>query len=259
MAILNSSPPIAPGQPIGFLIVLSRLPRQKNRHPYWTCQCQCGNTTIVDEYNLRTGHTKSCGCLRVRTIQKQSTKHGKAPRKGRPAEYSIWKNIRARTMNPRNKGFSSYGGRGIFLCSRWHEFENFFVDMGPRPSPAYSIERKDNNGPYSPENCLWGTRLEQANNKRNNILLTIKGETHTLAQWARIIHVRYGVVLDRFRRGLPNEEIIASAVRKRPAHLLTFQEKSLTVTEWAKILGKNRSTLNERLRRGWPIEKVLST
>jgi len=100
-------------------------------------------------------------------------------------EFRSWAMMRERCLSLANHAYKDYGGRGIMICERWSKFENFFTDMGPKPSRKHSIERIDNNKGYEPGNCKWATALEQANNKRNNVFLTWDGETRTTAEWSR--------------------------------------------------------------------------
>lgn len=97
--------------------------------------------------------------------------------------------MKARCSNPRSIVWPLYGGRGITVCRRWKAFEAFFADMGPRPSPHHTIERKDNCGDYTPSNCIWATRKQQMNNQRNNHIITFLGKTQTLAQWVDELHM----------------------------------------------------------------------
>ena len=126
-----------------------------------------------------------------------STTHGLA----RKAEYYVWEAIINRCENPRCDAYPWYGARGITVCERWHSVANFYADMGPRPSAKYTIERLDNSGPYSPENCAWVSHLVQARNKRNNRWLTWNGETKTLAEWARTVSFNHKLIHDRLKRG----------------------------------------------------------
>ena len=106
------------------------------------------------------------------------------------SEYSIWSNIRARCNNPNNPNFERYGARGISVCDRWMvDFLNFLEDMGRRPSLNHSIERVDNDGNYTPDNCKWATRKEQARNRRSSRFITFADKTQTLAAWAEEIGI----------------------------------------------------------------------
>lgn len=108
-------------------------------------------------------------------------KHGLSKTK----EYKAWQNMKDRCLNKNSFGYKNYGARGITVYDRWLKFENFYKDMGKAPAPQYSIDRIDNNGNYEPKNCKWAVNLEQQGNKRRNILITHKGETHTIHYWAK--------------------------------------------------------------------------
>lgn len=173
----------------------------------WLCACDCGTERAVDHSGLISGASKSCGCLRRELTRKRSTTHGMS----RSSEHCIWTKMIQRCTNPSDKKYSSYGGRGIAVCESWRKsFQAFYADMGPRPSTGHSIERIDNDGDYSPENCRWATATEQGNNKRNNHMLTFDGRTMTLAQWDRERGFRGGVILYRLQHGWSIEEAITT-------------------------------------------------
>lgn len=112
--------------------------------------------------------------------------------------------MKQRCANPKNYAYSRYGGRGIIVCERWRSsFESFFSDLGPRPSAAHSLDRIDNNGNYEPGNVRWATREEQGNNKRNNRLFELNGETKSLKQWSREFGVGYKNLHKRISKGIP--------------------------------------------------------
>lgn len=136
--------------------------RDKHGKLLWMCLCKCGNLKIISGESLRSGNTKSCGCLHRETMIKVHTKHKMVE----TPEYQIWAGMLTRCRNTKRKGFKNYGGRGIKVCKRWHKFENFLEDMGKRPT-GKSLDRWPNNdGDYEHENCRWATFLEQANNTR---------------------------------------------------------------------------------------------
>ena len=174
------------GRRFGRLVVIGRHPETRVKDTAWLCQCDCGNTKIASGRLMRTGSCRSCGCLRLSNNTRRT--HGLSDTE----EHKIWMGIRRRCLNPNDKLFRLYGGRGVTVCERWLQgsdgkagFACFLDDMGKRPSKQHSVDRIDCNGNYEPDNCRWATMKEQSNNRRNNVLLTFDGRTQTVAQWAR--------------------------------------------------------------------------
>jgi hypothetical protein len=164
----------------------------------WACQCDCGNSIIVFGGNLRSGNTTSCGCSRIT--------HGLSKTK----VHQVWRGMIQRCENPNDQAYKNYGGRGICVSEEWHEFETFFEDMGFPPRGG-TLERKDNNGPYSKENCRWATRREQALNKRSNTLVTAFGKTQSVSEWAKEIMIAERTLHNRlFRAGLAPEKALTA-------------------------------------------------
>lgn len=144
-------------QRFGRLVVLEEAGR-KNGKVTWLCQCDCGKTVPISAGNLKSGNSKSCGCLWV----ERKAKHGWA---GTPT-HKAWRNMLARCYNPNTPYYKYYGGRGIEVCERWWEFENFLADMGEKPK-GKSLDRISPNGNYMLDNCRWSIWQEQQNNTRS--------------------------------------------------------------------------------------------
>lgn len=188
------------GQRFGKLVVIARE-RRDDRATWWLCQCDCGKRNAVRAYVLRGGDARSCGCAR-----RNHLKHGLSD----SPEAFAWSSMRQRCTNPKDPGYKNYGARGITVCDRWlNSFEAFYADMGPRP-PGCSIDRTNNDGPYSPENCRWVPRVAQANNKRRNRRLTLGGRTYTVAEAARKFAIRPSTLKRRLDLGWTPERAVSS-------------------------------------------------
>lgn len=227
----------------------------------WTCKCECGSTPNIPGVNLRTGKTKSCGCFRVDQLQKKLTKHGHAKDGKKSKEYSAWVSMIQRCRNPKSQSYERYGGRGIDICPQWEKFETFLKDMGFAPDKSLSIERDDNNLGYFKGNCRWAKLIEQANNKRSNIILSIDGSSKTLSQWSRISGVKRCTIEHRLENGWGQKEAVMTPAdikfhnKNKPIELDGITH---SLKEWGDLTGKNRITILTRLSRGWTVKDALS-
>lgn len=186
------------GQTFGQLTVIERDPWSGNgRKPvvHWRCRCGCGEIVSVSSYALKTGHTVSCGCRKVK--HREAYKH-------KTRLYNIWKCMRQRCNNPNNPSYRNYGRRGIKVCKDWDEYITFRDwALASGYTSGLTIDRIDVNGDYCPANCRWATAKEQANNTNRNHFLLYKGERLTMAQVAERMGVSYSTVQHRVERGKP--------------------------------------------------------
>ena len=153
---------------------------RRNKYIYQEVRCSCGVVKFVEQTNLRKGVSKSCGCLNAELSSARSTTHGKS----KSPLYAVWNMMKQRCTVPTYRHWADYGGRGITVCDRWLEFENFYADMGDPPFKRASVERKDTNKGYYPENCIWADRDTQNNNTRKSVRFTVNGEELTLKEMA---------------------------------------------------------------------------
>lgn len=160
-----------------------------------------------------------------------------------------------RCLNPMSTVYHFYGGRGIKVCKRWMTFSKFVADMGPRPFPKATIDRKNTNGDYSPNNCRWATHKEQARNKRNNRLLTLDGRTMPMAAWCEELSVSPDRVFARKKLGWSDRDALLTP---RDERMIEFNNERKPMRVWAKQLGIKWSTVWYRLSQGWPVEAVLN-
>jgi len=169
------------------------------------CKCECGAEKIASVHDIRTGKTKSCGCLRREVTARRSTRHGQARVSGRTPAYRIWKAMKRRCFSMSDGSYANYGGRGITVCERWLSFESFALDMG-EPPPGATIDRIDNDGIYEPGNCRWASRKQQNRNTRKNSVVECDGYRACISEWAEITGVKPGTIWARLRAGWPVEK-----------------------------------------------------
>lgn len=211
------------GQRFSRLLVIERdedfvSPRGK-RAAIWKCLCDCGKTAKVSTNSLRSGNTKSCGCYKTEQSRARTTgsanhsyRHGLSSH----PSYNSWLAARHRVLGIKKNSAKNYIDRGITMCDRWlNSFENFVEDMGEKP-PGMTLERKNNDLGYTPENCCWATMTEQARNKRGLLVITIGGVTKIATDWSEETGVKACTILDRIRRGWRPKDAVLTPVGDRP-------------------------------------------
>ena len=181
--------------------------------------------------------------------------------KSRTRAYVIWKSMKQRCYDPKINRYAFYGGAGITVCERWHIFENFLADMGEPPSEKHTLDRKNNLLGYSPENCRWATKAEQANNRSNNKLITFNGKTQSMSQWAKELGISYKKLKQRIRSVDLGKTSLYHAFRCDDIkhRIYSFEGQSKCLTEWANEKGINVTTLHSRInKQGMSFEKAIS-
>lgn len=197
------------GKRFGKLVVIKRADN-RGKHTMWHCICDCGNYTITGASELKSGTTKSCGCLKY---ESRNCIHGLA----KTRLHSIWSKMKDRCLRENVPAYKWYGGRGISICQEWiDDFMNFYNwAMANGYSDDLSIDRIDVNGNYEPDNCRWIPLKEQALNTRNTKFLTYKGQTKTVSEWCEITGIKKTTLLNRIRLGFTAEECIEIPVHKK--------------------------------------------
>lgn len=190
------------GSRFGSWLVLSLADRAPSGPLRWLCRCDCGLEARVIGGNLRGGNSKSC-----RPCAK--TTHGLS----RSRVYETWRNMLSRCGQPSCERYPRYGGRGISVCRQWLSFDVFYADMGPQPD-GKSIERIDNDGDYTPENCRWATHDEQMQNVGHVKFLEWNGERLTRSQWADRVGLHRETIRSRLKRGWTVERALTTPTQK---------------------------------------------
>lgn len=179
-----------------------RLDGYKGKERAWLCRCECGGQKTLPQCSLTMGVRTSCGKCVPRRVHNKS--HGMCE----TAEYFVWLSMKDRCARKKNKAYKNYGARGIKVCDRWMKFSNFIADMGPRPTPEHTVERRDNSLGYSPDNCEWATRHAQSRNRRGLRWLTLNGETRIATDWAPIVGLPKTTIIQRLFNGWSPEETL---------------------------------------------------
>lgn len=217
------------GKRFGRLLVIQRERIANSRNAMWRCRCDCGEFTVAAAGNI--GKTTfSCGCLAKETACALLTgnTYQRTHNMGDSVEYRIWTKMKLRCHDPNNSRYAGWGGRGIKVCKRWRDsFENFFADMGRRPSKRHSLDRIDNDGDYKPSNCRWALPGQQARNSRFARWIEIDGIRLCVTDWCKFMRVPKDAVysLTRARRkskrpprAANSEEAVNILYRKHVLH-----------------------------------------
>lgn len=196
------------GQRFGRLTVQALDKYEPTSHSTrWVCRCDCGKEKNVLASCLKSGAVMSCGCYSSEEKSKRSKTHGFG---NEDRLYRIWSGMKSRCYSKYDRNYQRYGARGIEICQEWRidfiAFRTWAISNGYKDD--LSIDRIDNDGPYSPENCRWATRKAQNNNRRTNVYLTYKGETHTAAEWAEITGIKEATLVMRKRNGWSDSECL---------------------------------------------------
>ena len=229
------------GQRVNKLLVLSRV-ENVGKQPAWLCECECRRTKTFLGMHLRDKTPMDCGCGSTARRREAQCTHGMRYSR----EYRSWAGVLFRCTNPKSDSWKWYGGRGITVCERWLSFENFYADMGSCPQ-GLTIDRKDNDKGYYPDNCRWATMEEQQNNRTNNINVTLGDETKTLKQWAKYFGRSYAVVKARRAKGVTGIDLFAASPRKVYGRTVDFQGEFKTTTQWAAHFGVTYQEMWKRI------------
>lgn len=168
-------------------------------------------------------------------------------------EHVAWMLMKSRCNCVNNKDYDNYGGRGIRVCDRWNDYENFLADMKRKPSPEHTLDRKDNNGNYEKDNCKWSTRNEQARNRSSNIVLEYKGKSQTLVEWSEELGIEYTTLHNRHRYGWSTERILEDREIS-----IEYMGRLQSMKEWAIELGISYDSIRARRLRGYSVERILA-
>lgn len=199
------------GQRFGRLTAIRYAGKSAGKQTLWECRCDCGNTTIVQQQNLKNGHTKSCGCYSVELCTERTKTHGESSTR----LYTIWHDMISRCYSEKHHSYCNYGGRGISVCDEWKSdflnFKKWAIENGYEKN--LSIDRIDTNGNYCPGNCRWATNRTQANNTRRNLYYTVNGEKDTLSNICRKNNLPYVTISSRVRNGWSIEKAISTPIK----------------------------------------------
>lgn len=204
------------GKEYGRLVVESFAGTDDRGRASWFVRCKCGRTKVSKAADLIRGAVRSCGCLGDEQRRAAGEKsRSQLSKSSNPTEYNAWEGMIRRCYKPGHPSYERYGGRGITVCDEWRAgFPHFLRDMGKCP-PGHTVERDDNSGNYTPDNCRWASKKEQANNRRSNVLITHDGKTMNIGQWAEFRGWAYSTIANRLANGWSPEKAVSVQPKKR--------------------------------------------
>jgi hypothetical protein len=252
------------GLKFGKLTCIKYAGKDRQGLSLWLCKCDCGKETTTRGSGLRGGTTRSCGCAWKEMMAKINTTHSLSVDKNgnTPRLYRAWRNMKSRCFNPNTPKYKNHGGRGITVCEQWMDYLNFHKwAMSNGYNDNLTLERKDNNGNYEPSNCTWASYGQQNINRRNTHLVTYRGETRPLIEWADILGLKQSTLrcrLDDYNWDV--EKAFSEPTGKhRHRAAIEYRGKTQSLREWSKELGIPYKALHARLfSRGWDIDKAFN-
>jgi hypothetical protein len=201
---------VTTGEKFNRWTVIKEVARDKHKRRMILCRCECGTEKVVPLTYLRSGESKSCGCMKIEMFIRQNTKHGGS----RTKLYKVWTSMKQRCLNEKCSVFEGYGGRGITICDEWLDYETFrkwAVSTGYKN--GLTIERKDVNGNYEPGNCEWIPQSKQSMNTRSNRIINFNGKSQTLKEWSVETGINYDTLFGRLRKGWSIKRALTERVR----------------------------------------------
>ncbi len=225
------------GKKIGRWTVLRRIGRRGHDYAY-LCICDCGTQREVVSGSLKSGSSTSCGCYLAELNRARCATHGRS----KTPEFSAWQRMTMRCTNPNYWYFHRYGGRGIRVCARWlgHDgFANFLSDLGPRPT-GYWLDRINNDGDYSPDNCRWASPTDQCRNRSSNHLLSNGDDKRTITEWAQLLGSGRKIIYQRLKRGWSEERAVTAPPMLRGGRAIRLKNNVGHLTPSTKQLTKRQ-------------------
>lgn len=232
--------------------------------------CDCGNITYLPTCEISRGRTQSCGCyaleVQKRPRPQQCKYMGARLKDGRARISSIWKGMMSRCYNPSAYGYKNYGGKGIQVCSEWHDplvFQEWAYNSGY--SDNLTIDRLDNDKDYCPENCRWVTMFEQAQNKSTCVYLEYQGKRQNLSSWARELGISEEMIGSRIKAGWPISDALTTPSGQIPNFkknvkfaYIEYNNELHSIPDWSEITGIPAGTIRWRYHKGWSPEDILT-
>lgn len=232
------------GKSFNYWEVIGPYEKRKTRI-FWKCRCICGIEKYISGIKLRGNKSRSCGCKRFNNCRK--VKHGMY----KTREYSIWRKMKNRCFSNKANNYSDYGGRGISVCKKWLDFKNFYKDMGDCPD-GYSLDRIDINGNYCKENCKWSNKIEQSNNKRNTVYVTINNIIKPIQYWVKKLKIPAETIKRNSKNGILEQDYIDNykpANRKKKKE--SFRQKNIEIYKIYVSIKCRCKNNNKEFYKGW--------
>lgn len=226
------------------LTIISEVEKRKSER-YFICRCICGNEKVFRLVNLKTGHSKSCGCMKVESAHNINLTHGESKK---TTEYSTWCGIKRRCYNKKEKSYRFYGAKGIKMCDSWlNSFDNFLKDMGRKPTKFHTIDRKNPNGDYCPNNCRWATVKEQQNNRSDNVKYNYDGKLYNLEELSFKLGIEKRTLYTRINKYGVDKQFLLKP-KNYLQKLYEYKGQTKNLKQWSEFFGVPYKTFFNRVK-----------